>query len=138
MKKIFIAFMLTLSAAFSFAQPHPVKIVFDISSSDTLAHQIALRHATIMSKSYPASQFEVVVYGGALPMVVKGQSIIAKGLQELESNKNVVFKVCAITMKRYNVDKTQLLPLVEIVPDGLIEIVTKQGEGWGYIKESAN
>lgn len=138
MKKILITFILTLSATFGFTQPQPVKIVFDISSGDTLAHQMALRHATLMAKSYPASQFEVVVYGGALPMVVKGQSTITTGLQALESNKNVVFKVCAITMKRYNVDKTQLLPNVEVVPDGLIEIVTKQGEGWGYIKESAN
>lgn len=138
MEKILITFILTLSALFSFAQPQPVKIVFDISSGDTLAHQNALRHASLMAKSYPASQFEVVVYGGALPMVVKGQSTITKGLQALESNKNVVFKVCAITMKRYNIDKTQLLSHVEVVPDGLIEIVTKQGEGWGYIKESAN
>lgn len=78
MKKILVAFILTLSAAFSFAQPQPVKIMFDISSGDTLAHQTALRHATLMAKSYPASQFEVVVYGEALPMVVKGQSTISK------------------------------------------------------------
>jgi uncharacterized protein len=37
-------------------------------------------------------------------------------------------------MKRHNVDKTQLLPGVEVVPDAIFEIVTKQSEGWGYIK----
>lgn len=63
-----------------------------------------------MAKSYPASQFEVVIYGGALPMVVKGQSTITKGIQALEGNKNMIFKVCAITMKRYNIDISQLLP----------------------------
>ena len=36
--------------------------------------------------------------------------------------------------KRYNVDKSQLLPGVEIVDDGIFEIISKQQEGWGYIK----
>jgi hypothetical protein len=39
-----------------------------------------------------------------------------------------------MTMKRNNVDKSQLLPGVEIVPDGIYEIISKQHEGWGYIK----
>jgi intracellular sulfur oxidation DsrE/DsrF family protein len=39
-------------------------------------------------------------------------------------------------MKRYNVAKTQLLPGVETVPDGIIEIIDRQREGWGYIKEA--
>jgi intracellular sulfur oxidation DsrE/DsrF family protein len=37
-------------------------------------------------------------------------------------------------MKRYNIDKTQLLPGVEVVDDGIWEIIQKQQEGWGYIK----
>ena len=91
-----------------------------------------------MAKAYPESKFEVVVYGGALPMVTAGKSTIAKGIKELEINKNVSFKVCEVTMKRHNVNKSQLLPSVQVVPDAIMEIVTKQGEGWGYIKESAN
>ena len=37
-------------------------------------------------------------------------------------------------MKRYNYDKSQLLPGVEIVDDGIFEIISKEQEGWGYIK----
>ena len=37
-------------------------------------------------------------------------------------------------MKRNNIDKSQLIPGVEIVPDGIYEIILKQREGWGYIK----
>jgi uncharacterized protein len=138
MKKIAAVFALVLVVSIpAMAQNKPVKIVFDITSKDTLTHQATLRHVTGMSKAYPDSQFEVVIYGGALPMVTN-QSTIAKGIKELESNKNVSFKVCAVTMKRYNVDKTQLLPAVEVVPDAIMEIVTRQSEGWGYIKEGAN
>jgi intracellular sulfur oxidation DsrE/DsrF family protein len=137
MKK-FILLVLLGSAFISNAQQKPVRIVFDVTSRDTLVHQATLRHVTGMAKAYPDSKFEVVVYGGALPMFVKGQSTIAKSISALEGNKNVSFKVCEVTMKRYNIDTSQLLPHVEPVPDAIIEIVTKQGEGWGYIKEAHN
>jgi len=68
-------------------------------------------------------------------MFVKGQSTIEKAMAPLIGNKNVSFKVCSSTMKRYNVDKAQLITGVEVVPDAIMEIVIKQGEGWGYIKE---
>jgi intracellular sulfur oxidation DsrE/DsrF family protein len=135
MKKIIIAFALVLMMVSTIAQTNPVKIIFDITSKDTLAHQGAMRHVTMMAKAYPQSTFEVVIYGSALPMVVKGQSTIEKSLITLSENKNVSFKVCSATMKRYNVNTTQLVKGVEVVPDAILEIVTKQGEGWGYIKE---
>jgi intracellular sulfur oxidation DsrE/DsrF family protein len=120
------------------AQQKPVKVVFDVTSKDSLVHQAALRHVTGMAKAYPDSRFEVVVYGGALPMFVKDQSTVSKGIAALAANKNVSFKVCEVTMKRYNIERSQLLPNVEPVPDAIIEIVTKQSEGWGYIKEAHN
>jgi intracellular sulfur oxidation DsrE/DsrF family protein len=47
---------------------------------------------------------------------------------------DVSIKVCALAMKRQKVDASQLLPNVQIVPDGIYEIISKQREGWGYIK----
>jgi intracellular sulfur oxidation DsrE/DsrF family protein len=135
MKKTIIMLAVQMIVFVAVAQTTPVKIIFDITSKDTLAHQGALRHMTMMAKAYPQSTFELVVYGAALPMFVKGQSTIEKDLTPLVQNKNVSFKVCSATMKRYNVDKTQILAGVEVIPDAIMEIVTKQGEGWGYIKE---
>jgi intracellular sulfur oxidation DsrE/DsrF family protein len=37
-------------------------------------------------------------------------------------------------MQRYNVDENRLIPGVKVVPDGIYEIITRQHEGWGYIK----
>jgi len=134
MKTLAAAFVVISSVVMS--QEKPVKIVFDITSADTLAHQAVLRHVSGMAKAYPKSTFEVVIYGGALPMVLKNKSSVAKGIQKLESSPNVSFKVCEETMKRYNVDKTQLLSSVGTVPDGILEIVNRQADGWGYIKEA--
>jgi len=137
MKKSILSLLLAvLATASALSQEKPVKIVFDITSKDTLDHQTVMRHVSLMAKAYPESQFEVVVYGGALPMFLKDKSTVSKSIEELSINKNVSFKACEGTMKRFNADKSMLVPGVGTVPDAIIEIVTKQGEGWGYIKES--
>ena len=138
MKTLMPLIGLQLIVLLTVAQTKPVKIVFDVTSRDTLTQQTAIRHVTLMAESYPQSYFEVVIYGGALNMVVNGKSTVSKAMQKLEGNSKVSFKVCEYTMKRAGVDRSQLLPGVGTVPDGIIEIVTKQGEGWGYIKEANN
>jgi len=138
MKSVVLVIIFNFTFLFSLAQPKPVKIVFDVTSRDTLTQQAAVRHVTLMAESYPHSYFELVVYGGALSMVVNGKSTVSKAIQKLEGNTKVSFKVCEYSMKRAGVDKSQLVPNVGTVPDGIIEIVTKQAEGWGYIKESHN
>jgi hypothetical protein len=117
-------------------QTKPVKILFDVTSKDSLTHQAVLRHVKGMSSTYANSNFEVVVYGGAIPMLLKDKSTVSDAIQSVSANKNVTFAVCAETMRRQNIDKSQLVPGVIVVPDAIMEIVTKQGEGWGYIKEA--
>jgi uncharacterized protein len=136
MKKYTLILFVMLVTNILVAQQKPVKIIFDVSSTDSLVHQSAIRHVELMTKSYKDSQFEVVIYSGALPMVINGKSSVAKQIQQLSANKNVSFKVCEVTMKRQNIDASNLIPGVSIVPDAILEIVTKQGEGWGYIKEA--
>jgi intracellular sulfur oxidation DsrE/DsrF family protein len=135
MRKYLILILLGFSAI-GYAQDKPVKILFDVTSKDSLTHQAVLRHVKAMASSYTTSNFEVVVYGGAISMFVKDQSTVSNDIETVSTNKNVTFAVCAQTMKRYNIDKSQLLPGIVIVPDAIMEIVTKQGEGWGYIKEA--
>ena len=69
-------------------------------------------------------------------MITEGKSVVTEGVKTYTGKKNVAFKVCAIAMKNNNIDKSQLLPGVQIVPDGIQEISAKQHEGWGYIKVS--
>lgn len=123
-----------LMPVLAMAQTAPYKVVFDITSGDTAAHKTVIRQMKGISQSRPDAQLEVAIYGDALAMAMKDKSIIADAIQELSSNKKASFKVCAATMKRHNIDKSQLLPGVEVVPDAIFEIVTKQHEGWGYIK----
>lgn len=118
------------------AQAKPVKIVFDVTSKDTLIHQAAMRHVKGMSSAYPDSDFEVVVYGGAVSMMSKENSTVSDEIISFNKNDRVTFKVCEQAMKKQKVSSTSLLSGVDIVPDGILEIVNKQREGWGYIKET--
>jgi intracellular sulfur oxidation DsrE/DsrF family protein len=136
MKKLLLIILCAVAIGSLNAQNNPVKIVFDVTSADPATHQSTMRHVKVMSANYPSSNFEVVIYSGSIEMVLKDKSTVAEEITSLADNENVSFKVCAMTMKRDGIDKSELLPNVEVVPDGILEIVTKQSEGWGYIKES--
>jgi len=110
------------------------KVVLDLTSGDTLSQQTAIRWVNEIIKTEPTAQVEVVMFGKGLPLVVKDKSALANDVTSLATNKNVAFKVCAIAMANQKIDKSQLLTGVQIVPDGIYEIVSKQREGWGYIK----
>jgi intracellular sulfur oxidation DsrE/DsrF family protein len=112
------------------------KVVFDLTSGDTLSQQTAIRWINEIIKTEPTAQVEVVMFGKGLPLVVKDKSALADDVTSLATNKNVAFKVCAIALANQKIDKSQLLTGVQVVPDGIYEIVSKQREGWGYIKVS--
>ena len=117
------------------AQEEPVKIVFDVTSSDAKVHQAAIRHVKFMSQAYADAKFEVVMYSGSIDMVLKDKSSVAEDLEALAKNDNITFVVCQGTMKRHKITDDQLIPGLVQVPDGILEIIMKQADGWGYIKE---
>jgi len=136
MRKIifFVGLLLMGSASVIHAQTKDYKVVFDMSSKDTVNHQTVIREITLIKKANPQAKLEVVVYGQGLDLVVKDKSTKSEAIQELLKDKNVSFKVCSMTMQRNNVDESQLVAGVRPVPDGIYEIVSKQQDGWGYIK----
>lgn len=135
MKTIVNLVILCLFSTMIFAQEKPVKIVFDVTSSNTGVHESAMRHMKMMSKAYPDSKFEMVMYSGAYGMVVKGESTVSKEMEALANNENVDFVVCQASLNRHKIAASQLVTGVRAVPDGILEIIQKQGQGWGYIKE---
>ncbi len=116
------------------AQVKDYKVVFDMTSKDTLNQQALIRQLTLISQSNTSARLEVVVYGQGLDLVVKDKSAENANLQQLLLDKNISVKVCGMTLKRNKIDKTQLVTGVQVVSDGIYEIIKRQSEGWGYIK----
>lgn len=135
MKKIITLVIAFVISTMSFAQENPVKIVFDVTSDDTSVHEAAIRHVKAMSAAYPDSEFEVVMYSGSIDMVLKAKSTVAVDMEALAKKENITFVVCQGTMKRHKIDPSEIVPGVTSVPDGILEIIEKQADGWGYIKE---
>ncbi|WP_224484942.1 DsrE family protein [Robertkochia aurantiaca] len=139
MRQVVLLFVLMIGYhAFAQESVRPVKIVFDVTSDNVKTQESAVRHIKMMSQAYPESEFEMVMYGGSIDMVLPGKSTVAADIEELSGRDNISFKVCEGTMKRHKIDKTALIPGVETVPDGILELVAKQKQGWGYIKEGGN
>jgi uncharacterized protein len=137
MKKFIFLLSIMLSIwHFMYAQKTPYNVVFDITSKDTVVHQMVMRWVAGILKDYPAANIEVVFYGKSLDMITKDRSVVADSVMKYAANKNVAFKVCEVALKNNNIDKSQLLQGVGTVPDGIYEIISKQYEGWGYIKAS--
>jgi uncharacterized protein len=134
MQKIVFIIALMVSAVAVNAQGKQHKIVYDLSVADTAVHAAVLRQFNNVFKAAPNTQLEVVCHGPAIYMLVKSKVFFEEKMNELKGKGNVVFKVCANSMKRLNVDKSELIALAEIVPVAILELSEKQMKGWSYIK----
>jgi len=132
---LLVGVMALLSVGFVRSQQQqPYRVVFDLTSRDSLDQKAVLRWIREVGTSSPNAQMEVVMYAKGFELVMPERSPFIAEVRDAMKNPNVKFKVCAIALKNNNVALGQLLPGVEPVPDGIYEIVSKQQDHWGYIK----
>ncbi len=134
MKKIILLAGILVSSFFALAQNPDYRVVFDMTSRDSLNQLAVVRELGLIREGNPDAKMEVVMYGQGIDLAIKDRSAQQAAVIKLLTDKGISFKICAIAMKRNNIDKSQLLPGVEVVPDGIYEIITRQRDGWGYIK----
>jgi intracellular sulfur oxidation DsrE/DsrF family protein len=133
-RSILVASFALLSAGSVQAQKLPYQVVFDLTSRDTLDQRAVLRWLKEVGTASPSAQMEVVMYARGMELVMPERSTYLADVKEAMKSPNVKLKVCAIALRNNNIDKSQLLPGVEVVPDGIYELVSKQQDHWGYIK----
>ncbi|MEP6646109.1 MAG: hypothetical protein ABJC12_03400 [Saprospiraceae bacterium] len=134
MKKLLFPIIIMLLAVHAYGQKAPYNVVFDVTSSDTTVHRMVIRLVNEITKADPNANIEVVYYGKSLDMITQGKSTVADNVMSLAAMPHVNFNVCEVAMKNNKVDRSQLVHGVGTVPDGIYEIVSKQHDGWGYIK----
>lgn len=117
-----------------FSQSVPYNIVFDITTSDTATHQRVIKWSKGIMEAHPDAKIEIVFYGKSLDMVMQNKSTVVDDVLKLAKAKQVTFAVCEQAMKFHHIEKSQLLSGVLTVPDALYELVTRQTQGYGYIK----
>ena len=134
MKKLASLVLILMSVSVIRAQNADYRVVFDMTSRDSVNQQAVIRELGLIREGNPDAKMEVVMYGQGIDLAIAGRTSQQATMQKLMADKGISFKICAIAMKRNNIDKSQLIPGVEVVPDGIYEIITRQREGWGYIK----
>lgn len=135
---LLVASVVMLSLGFTHRSADPYRVAFDLTSRDSLDQTATLRWIGEVSTNSPDAEMEVVMYGKGFELVMPDRSKALADVQKYIANPKVSFKVCAIALRNNNIDKSQLLPGVQIVPDGIHELVSKQQEHWGYIKVSVS
>lgn len=109
------------------------RIIFQLTSGDTVAHkQLMKQFGNILSVS-PSTQIEVVCHGPGLDMLVNGKTIVGEKIKQFAA-KGVKFSACEFSMKERKVEKSAIHESAGFVQAGIIEIVNKQEQGWSYIK----
>jgi uncharacterized protein len=135
MKKIILPLLLaTCLFTAGSAQTKIHQIVFEMMSADTADYRTIVRQINNVFKDAPGTKVEVVCHGPAIFMLVKDKTIIASEMQQLKDRFGVSFAACANSMRKNNLTADMMVPVATVVPNGVLETVSKQEEGWSYIK----
>ncbi len=109
------------------------KIIFQLSIDDSLAHKALMKQLNNITTVAPGTKIEVVCHGPGLNMLVLGKTTVQEKILQMKM-KGVEFVACEFSMSERNVPKEKIIPEAGFVKAGIIEIVTKQEQGWSYIK----
>ena len=110
------------------------KIVIQVSDSDPAKWNLALNNARNLQDDVGAANVDIaiVAYGPGIGMLKLESPTAARVAEAMKSNVRVV--VCENTMRGQKLTKDDMLPAISYVPAGVTEIMTKQGQGWAYLR----
>lgn len=131
---LFVLSFMLFAAGLAYTQDHPYRVVFDLTSRDSLDQKAVMRWVKEITTSNPKAELEVVMYGKGFELVMPEKSSFIADVNAAVKNPNVSFKVCEVAMRSNKVDRGQIIKEAQTVPDGIYEVISKQHEGWGYIK----
>ena len=134
MKRIIVLLMIATAVSVSLTAQKQHRVVFEITSADSADYRGVLRSVNNVLKDAPGTKIEIVCHGPAIFMLVKEKTALSDIMQELQSKQGVAFAACANSMRKNNLDKSQLVAVATIVPNGVMEVVSKQEDGWSYIR----
>lgn len=128
-----LAFSRTPQTAEESDEKKSSRVIFQLSTPDTAAYRALTRQLNNLLEGLPKAQIEVVVHNKGISMLLNEKSNVVPEITALKA-RGVQFVACEQTLKQQKLAKTDILPQAGFVPRGLVEIITKQEQGWAYIK----
>ncbi len=108
------------------------RVLFALTSPEEADWNLTMGNIRNLLKLLPDAEVEVVSYGPGIMMVAKTSSVAAE-ITALEA-QHVKFTACQNAMRARKLTVADLVDGVTPVPAGIVEVVTKEEEGWTYIK----
>jgi intracellular sulfur oxidation DsrE/DsrF family protein len=109
------------------------KMVMQFTVGDSTEQSSVVLQVANIRQAWPKAQIEVVCHSSGLNLLIKAKSKVAGKVEEL-SAQGIVFAACNNTMRRMKIGKDALLPTAVVVPSAFVELVSKQEDGWAYVK----
>lgn len=112
------------------------RVVFELTSGEPEAWNAVLNNIENVRKSLGegATQVQLVAHGKGLDFLKPSTPTAQKDRMKKLAEAGVVFAACENTMKRQQVNKSDLLPFATTVDSGVAEVVRKQEQRWSYIR----
>jgi intracellular sulfur oxidation DsrE/DsrF family protein len=134
------AIALLMTAGQSMAEK--IHIAFHVDENDPAVMNMALNNAQNVQSYYAAqgdeAVIEIVAYGPGLNMFVAGKSPVADRISTMSLEiDDITFSACGNTHRKMSQKAgtdVALLPEAQIVPSGVVQLVTLQQKGYAYIR----
>jgi intracellular sulfur oxidation DsrE/DsrF family protein len=133
-KKMIALFIIASSICIESTAQVKHHVIIQLSSNDTAVWHGLMNNIKHLQDTWGKTvQVEVVAHGPGIELLVKAKTTQQERITELK-NAGVVFDACMNTMKARNLSKDAIVADAGFVPSGVVEVVTKQEEGWSYLK----
>jgi len=109
------------------------KIVIQFADADSLAQVRVTQQVGNVLRCWPNAEIEIVCLAGGLDLLMTSKSKASKEVADWTA-KGIVFAACNNTMKNRNIKKEDLLSQAVVVPSAIVELATKQEQGWSYFR----
>lgn len=118
------------------------RVVLHVDDNDPKRMNMVLNNASNVDKYFKDKGEEVIIeivtYGPGLNMLRADKSPVKKRIASFGQNfDNISFRACGNTLrnmkKKAGMD-IPLLPQAKMVTSGVVHLITRQEEGWSYVR----
>ena len=132
-----VAGLLSITVASAQAQqsaPQRAKVVIQVSDADQGKWNLALNNAKNIQSDLGAANVdvEIVAYGPGIGMLKKDSPVAGRIDEATTAGVKVI--ACENTMRGQKLTRTEMLTGIGYVPAGVVELISKQQQGWAYLR----
>ena len=108
--------------------------MLQVSDNDPAKWNLALNNAKNVQDDVGAANvdIEIVAYGPGIGMLKLESPSASRVAEAMKANIKVI--ACENTMRTQKLTRDDMQSAIGYVPAGVTEIMTKQSEGWAYVR----